>query len=251
VRFKTATHKTEGILDYVHSNIWEPVRTPSKRGAQYFMSFIDDYSRKAWVYFLKNKFEAFAKFKIWKGEVENLTGRKIKCLRTDNDIEYKDGDFLKFCEEYGIKRHFTVQKTPQQNGVVERLNRIITETTRCLRLNAELPKIFWLEAVDMACYIINQSPRVALDGKVAKEVWTRQEVDYSFMRIFECLEYVHISGEDKSKLNPKSKKCIFLGFKKGVKGYKLWDPVAQKVVISRDVVFDEKSMTKVFKEEKS
>uniref|UniRef100_A0A2N9I9J1 Integrase catalytic domain-containing protein n=1 Tax=Fagus sylvatica TaxID=28930 RepID=A0A2N9I9J1_FAGSY len=89
VRFKTATHKTKGILDYVHSDIWGPVRTPSKGGAQYFMSFIDDYSRKAWVYFLKNKSEAFAKFKIWKAEVENQTGRKIKCLRTDNGTEYR------------------------------------------------------------------------------------------------------------------------------------------------------------------
>uniref|UniRef100_A0A2N9IQJ1 CCHC-type domain-containing protein n=1 Tax=Fagus sylvatica TaxID=28930 RepID=A0A2N9IQJ1_FAGSY len=207
--------------------------------------------KKAWVYFLKNKSEAFAKFKIWKAEVENQTGRKIKCLRTENGTEYRDGDFLKFCEEHGIKRHFTVRKTPQQNGVAERLNRTITETARCLRLNAELPKIFWAEAVDMACYIINRSSRVALDGKVAEEVWTAQEVDYSFMRIFGCPAYVHISGEDRSKLDPKSKKCIFLGFKKGVKGYKLWDPVAQKVVISRDVVFDEKSMTKAFKEEKS
>jgi hypothetical protein len=200
---------------------------------------------------LKNKSEAFAKFIIWKVEVENQTGRKIKCLRTDNRIEYKDGDFLKFCEEHGIKRHFTVWKTTQQNGVAERLNRTITETARCLRLNAELPKIFWAEVVDMACYIINRSPRVALDGKVDEEVWTGQEVDYSFMRIFGCPAYVHISGEDRSKLDPKSKKCIFLGFKKGVKGYKLWDPVAQKVVINRDVVFNKKSMTTTFKEEKS
>jgi hypothetical protein len=200
---------------------------------------------------LKNKSEAFAKFKIWKAEVENQTGRKIKCLRTNNDTKYRDGDFLKFCKKHGIKRHFTVRKTPQQNGVTERLNRTSTKTARCLRLNAEFPKIFWMEAVDMACYIINRSPKVALDGKVAEEVWTGQEVDYSFIRIFECPTYVHISGEDRSKLDPKSKKCIFLGFKKGVKGYKFWDPVAQKVVISRDVVFDEKSMTKAFKEEKS
>ena len=100
VRFKIATHKTKSILDYMHSEIWCPVRTPSKGGAryfinfiddysikvlayfltmrtlskggaQYFMSFIDDYFRKAWVYFLKNKSEAFAKFQIWKAEVEN------------------------------------------------------------------------------------------------------------------------------------------------------------------------------------
>uniref|UniRef100_A0A2N9HW24 Integrase catalytic domain-containing protein n=1 Tax=Fagus sylvatica TaxID=28930 RepID=A0A2N9HW24_FAGSY len=182
------------------------------------------------------KSEAFAKFKIWKAEMENQTRRKIKCLRTNNGIKYRECDFLKFCEEHGIKRHFTVQKTHQQNGVAERLNRTITETARCLRLNAELPKIFWAEAVSKTCYIINRSPRVAFDGKVAEEVWTGQEVDYSFMRIFGCPAYVHISGEDMTKLDLKSKKCIFLGFKKRVKGYKLWDPIAQKVVISRDVV---------------
>ena len=221
VRFKTTTHKTKGILDYVHSDIWGLMRNPLKGGAQYFMSFIDYYSRKACVYFLKNKSETFAKFKIWKAEMENQTRRKMKCLRTDNGTKYRDGDFLKFYEEHGIKRHFTVQKTPQQNAVAERPNRTITETTRCLRLNAELPKIVWAEAVDMTCYIINRSSRVVLDGKVAEEVRTGQEVDYSFMRIFGCPVYVHISGEDMSKLDPKSKKCIFLGFKKGVKGYKL------------------------------
>jgi hypothetical protein len=102
----------------------------------------------------------------------------------------------------------------------------------------------------MACYIINRSPRAALDGKVSEEVWTGQEVDNSLMRIFGCPTYLHISSEDRSKLDPKSKKCIFLGYEKGVKGYKLWDPVAQKVMISRDVIFDEKSMTKAFKENK-
>ena len=62
-------HKTEDILDYVHH--WGLVKVVSKGGAWYFMSFIDDYCRKVWVYFLKNKFEALAKFKKWKAEVEN------------------------------------------------------------------------------------------------------------------------------------------------------------------------------------
>ena len=103
--------------------------------------------------------------------------------------------------------------------------------------------------MNMACYILNRLPRAALDGKVAEEVWTRKEVDYSLMRIFGCPTYVHIPIEERSKLDSKSKKCIFLEFKKGVKGHKLWDPVAQKVVISRDVVFDKKSMIEAFRKE--
>ena len=85
---------------------------------------------------------------------------------------------MKFCEEHGVKRHFTVRRTPQQNGMAERLNRTIGEIARCIRLNAGLPKVLWAEAINMACYILNRSPRAALDGKVAEEVWTGKEVDY-------------------------------------------------------------------------
>jgi hypothetical protein len=210
----------------------------------YFVIFIDDFSRKVWVYFMRHKSETFAKFKLWKAEVENQTGKKVKCLRTDNGIEYTNDEFRDFCEQHGIKRHFTVCKTPQQNGVAERMNRSIAERARCLRLNAGLAKIFWADAVSMACYLINRSPRAALDGKVAEEVWTGNEVDYSGLRVFGCPAYVHIPSEERSKLDPKSRQCIFLGYGKGVKGYKFWDPTANKAVISRDVVFDENSMLK-------
>ena len=64
----------------------------------YFVSFIDDYSRKVWVYFMQHKSYMFAKFKLWKVEVENQTERKIKCLRSDNSIEYTDSKFTKLCE---------------------------------------------------------------------------------------------------------------------------------------------------------
>ncbi|KAL0293416.1 UNVERIFIED_CONTAM: Retrovirus-related Pol polyprotein from transposon TNT 1-94 [Sesamum radiatum] len=147
--------------------------------------------------------------------------------------------FQKFCEEHGIQRHFSVRKTPQQNGVVERMNRSLTERARCLRLNAGLPKSFWVEAVSMACYLINRSPRASLGGNVAEEVWTGNPVNFDNLRVFGCPAYVHVPNDERSKLDPKSKQCIFLGYKKGVKGYKFWDPVARKMVISHDAVFDE------------
>ena len=148
----------------------------------------------------------------------------------------------------GIQRHFTVWKTPQQNGVAERMNRTIAERARCIRLNAGLPKAFWAEAVNMACFIINRSPSAALDGKVAEGVLPEKEVDYLVLRIFGCPAYVHIPSNERSKLDAKSKQCIFLGYEKGVQGYKLWNPETKKVVISRDVVFDETSMVKTHQE---
>jgi hypothetical protein len=120
------------------------------------------------------------------------------------------------------------------------MNRSIAERARCLRLNAGLVKIFWAGAVSMACYLINRS----LDGKVAEEVWTGNEVDYSSLRVFGCPAYVHIPSEERLKLDSKSRQCVFLEYGKGVKGYKFWDPMANKAVISRDMVFDKNSMLK-------
>ena len=146
--------------------------------------------------------------------MENQTGKKVKCLRTDNDIEYTNNKFRDFCEQHGIKRHFTISKTPQQNGVAERMNRSIAEKARCLRLNVELVNIFWADAVSMACYLINRSPRATLDGKVTEEVWTGNEVNYSGLRVFGCPAYVHILSEEWSKLDRKSRQCVFLKYGK-------------------------------------
>jgi hypothetical protein len=100
------------------------------------------------------------------------------------------------------------------------MNRSIVERVQCLGLNAGLVKIFWVDAVSMVCYFINRSSRAALDGKVAKEVWTSNEVDYSSLRVFGCLSYVHIPCEEQTKLDLKSGQCVFLGYGKWVKGKK-------------------------------
>ena len=119
------------------------------------------------------------------------------------------------------------------------MNRSITKRARCLRLNVGLLKSFWAEAMSMACYLINRSPRASLGGKVAEEVWTGKPINLDNLKIFYFPAYVHISSDERSKLDPKSKKCIFIGYVKGVKGYKFWDPVTKKMVINKDAVFDE------------
>ena len=85
------------------------------------------------------------------------------------------------------------------------MNRTIAEGAQCLRLNADLEKKFWVEAVNMTYYLINRSPKAALYGKVVKEVWTDSPVDYSGLRVFGCPAYVHIPNEERSKLDVKSK----------------------------------------------
>jgi transposase InsO family protein len=88
-------------------------------GNVYYVSFIDDFSRKTWIYFLKNKDEVFSKFKEFKALVENLFERKIKVLRSHNGGEFTSGEFKEFCREAGIKRELSTPYNPQQNGVAE------------------------------------------------------------------------------------------------------------------------------------
>ena len=193
---------------------------------------------------MKHESDVFGIFKKWKAQVENQTGRKIKYLRTDNGLEYRDKEFIRFCELEDITRHFTVKRTPQQNGVAERMNRTLVERAKCMRLNVGLPKVFWAETIDTTSFIINRSSSSAIDFKIPEEVSSGRPVDYSSLKIFGCSAYVHMQSGERSKLDSKLRKCVFLGFEKGVKGYRFWDPISKKTVTSRDVIFDEAFMLK-------
>ncbi|KAH9722806.1 hypothetical protein KPL70_006847 [Citrus sinensis] len=214
---------------------------PSHGGARYFITFIDDYSRKVWIYVLRQKSEALEKFKEWLTLVENHTGKKIKRLRTDNGLEYCSNEFDEFCKSKGIARHKTVRHTPQQNGLVERMNRTLLEKVRCMLLNANLSKHFWAEVVTRAAYLVNRSPSSALNFRTPQEAWSGKPPDLINLRIFGCIAYAHVS---QGKLELRAVKRYFIGNLEGTKGYKIWciDGKPSRTLIRRDVVFDKDSM---------
>ena len=107
----------KGILDIVHSDVCCPMKTTYISRYFYYVSFIDDYYRKTWVYFLNNKDVVFKKFKEFKALVENLSKNKIKTLRSNNGGEFTSNEFKDLCKEDGIKRVITTPYNPQQNGV--------------------------------------------------------------------------------------------------------------------------------------
>jgi len=168
VSFSTATHRTKGILDYIHSDLWGPSKVSSYRGRRYMITIIDDISRKVWVYFLRHKNETFPTFKKWKILVETQTGKNVKKLRTDNGLEFCSGDFNEFCTNHGIARHKTIPRSPQQNGVAKRMNRTLLERARCMLSNVGLwhRHDLWAEAASTTCYLVNCSPHSTLDFKV-------------------------------------------------------------------------------------
>ena len=104
----------------------------------------------------------------------------------------------------------------------------------------------------MTIHLINRSPKSTLDGGVLEEAWTRKKPSYDHLRVFGCEAYVHVPREKHSKLEPKSRKCIFMGYgESGKMGYRLWDPEARKIGHSSGVIFNDKKMHKQLKESKT
>ncbi|XP_076686075.1 uncharacterized protein LOC143378147 [Andrena cerasifolii] len=124
---------------------------------------------------LKNRSDVLDAFKEYKARVENSTGHRIKKLRTDNGTEYLSHAFSEFLKKEGITRELTVEYTPQQNGVSERLNRTLVEMARCLLMQAELPITLWAEAIGTAAYIRNRCPTTANQETTPHEVWTGEK----------------------------------------------------------------------------
>ncbi|KAE8697500.1 Retrovirus-related Pol polyprotein from transposon TNT 1-94 [Hibiscus syriacus] len=182
--------------------------------------------------------------KKWKAMVENETGLKVKQLRSDNGGEYRNRRFRDFCANNRIKMETTVPMTPQQNGVAKRMNSTLNERARSMRIHVGLPKFLWAEAINTAAYLINRGPLVPLDGGIPEEAWSKKEINLSHLRVFGCISYVHINSAERSKLDSKSNKCVFVGYGGDEFGYQFWDYENQKIVRSRDVIFNENVMYK-------
>ncbi|GKD62717.1 putative RNA-directed DNA polymerase, partial [Tanacetum coccineum] len=153
--------RTENILDLVHSDVCGPMKTKTLGGCSYFVTFIDDHSRKVWVYTLKTKDQVLDVFKQFHALVERQTWKKLKCIRSDNEGEYI-GPFDAYCREHGIQHQKTPPKTPQLNSLTERMNRTLVERVRCLLSHAELLASFLGEALNTAVHVINLTPCVPL-----------------------------------------------------------------------------------------
>lgn len=168
--FSSEGSRAKEKLELVHSDVCGPMEVPSLGGACYFVTFIDDFTGKVFVYLLSNKSEVFKKFKEFKTFVENQLSTTIKIFRTDNGREYLSNDFQTFLKKSGIAHQASVPYTPQQNGLAERMNRTLLERARCMIINASLQKQYWAEAVTTAAYVTNRCPTRSLAYSTPEEM---------------------------------------------------------------------------------
>ncbi|KAD7117932.1 hypothetical protein E3N88_05200 [Mikania micrantha] len=234
--FTHVGERAKDLLALIHTDVCGPFRTMSRNHERYFVSFIDDYSRYAYVYLMKHKHETFEKFKEFQNEVENQLGKTIKALRSDRGGEYLSLEFINHLKEHGIISQPTPPGTPQLNGVSERRNRTLLDMVRSMMCRTNLPHSFWSFALMTAARIVNLAPTKKVN-KTPYEIWFGTKPNLSYLRVWGCNAYVTRDSND--KLDPRGEKVVFVGYH-NKSGYYFYHPDANLISIKRKGHFLEK-----------
>ncbi|KAH9705964.1 hypothetical protein KPL70_012065 [Citrus sinensis] len=238
--FKSKNHvSTSKPLQLLHIDLFGPSRYASLSGKYYAFIIVDDYSRYTWVLFLVNKDDAIDAFRIFYKKVQNEKGYSITCIRSDHGGEFENHAFENFCNDFGIEHQFSSPRTPQQNGVVERKNRSIQEMARTMLNKNSLPKYFWAEAVNTACYVLNPMLIRPNLNKTSYELWKDRKPNIGYFKVFGCKCFVLNTKDNLGKFDPKSDVGIFLGYSNSSKTYRVYNKRTLVVEESMHVIFDE------------
>jgi hypothetical protein len=237
--FSSHGSRAKKCFDVVHSDVWGISPVISHARYKYFVTFIDDFSRYTWVYFLRSKSEVLSVFQTFVAYVETQFSTGIKILRSDSGGEYMSHEFHDFLHHKGIVSQRSCPYTPQQNGVAERKNRHLLDVVRTLLLESSVPSKFWVEALSTAVYLINRLPSQVLNLDSPYYRLYHQHPSYLNLHTFGCVCFVHLPPHERHKLSAQSVKCAFMGYSISHKGYVCYDLCSNKCRISRNVVFFE------------
>ncbi|KAL0561212.1 hypothetical protein IC582_001634 [Cucumis melo] len=226
----------------IHYDIWGPAPCPTVNGYRYFVLFINDYSCFTWIYFLRNRSSLYQIYVDFANRIQTQFSSKIKILRTDNAMEYKDSRFLSFLAQQGTLIQRSCPHTSQQNGRAERKHRHILDFIRAQLLSGSCPEKFWGEAVLTSVYVINRLPSQVIHNISPFERLYGTLPSYSHLKVFGCACFVLLHPHEHTKLEPRARLCCFLGYGTKHKGFRCWDPISQRLRISRHVTFWEHRM---------
>ncbi|MFN7881818.1 MAG: DDE-type integrase/transposase/recombinase, partial [bacterium] len=181
-------------------------------GARYNATFLDDYNDLSVVRPVKTKSEVQEVVKEVINMLESQSGEKTQVVRTDRGGEYLNASLKEFYKAKGIIAQTTAPYSPQQNGSAERLNRTLVKKVRAMLLDSGLEKSMWAEAMVTANYVRNRSPLKSSEDKTPWERFFQKKPDVSHMRVFGATAYVQVPQKHRQKLDPTSKKGIFIGY---------------------------------------
>ncbi|GJT18061.1 putative ribonuclease H-like domain-containing protein [Tanacetum coccineum] len=183
----------------------------------------DDYSRFSWVFFLATKDETSGILKSFITRVENLIDQRVKVIRYDNGTKFKNKEMNQFCERKGIKREFSIARTPQQNGVAERKNRTLIEAARTMLADSKLPTTFWAEAVNTACYVQNRVLVTKLHNKTPYELFLGRKPALGYMEPFGYPVTILNTIDDLGKFDGKADEAFFVGYSINSKAFRVFN----------------------------
>lgn len=237
VSFKPIPSRTSGPLELVYMDVCGPMPTTSRQGNRYYLAIIDDYSRAVVLYLMKYKNEAFRKFKNYHAKMERLTGRKLKCIRTDNGGEFCNTEFQRYLDEQGIRTERTNYYTPEENGVCERFNRTALDAVKSMLKDSSMDDKWWDEAV---CCFVHSWNRISRKGrKTPYELLHGKKPPVMYFKVFGCKAYVGVPKQKRNKLQMRAKEGIMVGYAFSTKGYRIYLTQDHKVIETRNVKFNE------------
>lgn len=238
LKFPMSEHESNRPLELVHMDVCGPMQEPSLGGSRYIATFLDDYSKLSVVKPLATKYQVKVGVMEVLEELETQSGLKVRSVRTDRGTEYVNEVLNSYFKSKGVEHQKTAPYTPEQNGAAERLNRTMMERVRAMLVDAGLPTNMWAEAAVTANVIRNRSP-VSGRSKTPWEMFYGTTPDVSWMRIFGATAYAHVPKQQRRKLDAHSQRGIMVGYEPGSKAYRIFLKDSKKIVISRDVIFDE------------
>ncbi|GFW20905.1 retrovirus-related Pol polyprotein from transposon TNT 1-94 [Trichonephila clavipes] len=234
---KMGAVRSKRPLELLHMDLCGPMPTESQGGNKYFLSIIDDYSRKVTVFPIRNKSDVFHTFIRFQKRAERFLSKKVIAVRTDGGLEFCNKDMDNFLTELGIKHEVTNSYTPEVNGVAERFNLTVLDGFETLLKSSEVPHKFWGEALLCFTYAWNRICHKD-SNQTPFEKYSGRKPSVLHLKPFGCLAYAGVPKQIRKKFDMRAKMGIMMGYAQRTKGYRIWLIDENKLVETINVRFD-------------
>ncbi|CAI7851919.1 unnamed protein product [Closterium sp. NIES-54] len=224
-------------FDTLHLDVWGPASRPGPEREIFFLVVVDNYSHYTTVFPLAKKFDVTSTLIRWLLTIADTRGHRVSCLHSDRGGEFLFGILAGFCREQGIRKSWTLPKSPQQNGISDRRISLVMEIARTSMTHARAPHFMWSYAVRYAAHQLNLWPRVSRPEVSPTSLWTGSSGVASHFRVWGCLVLVRNTSAD--KISHRAVFCVFLGFLEDSSDYTFYHPPLHRFFDSRDIRFDE------------